>query len=102
MNTATEVDAYAWHRQARALLDPIMRNPEMWSPARQMVANVFNAYPTRAYTAEKIIAITKAAESCSPEGDEYILDALKFLVRKKALRSYVKQGARLYEVAFTD
>ena len=74
-----------------------------WSPSRQMVSNVFNAYPNRALTAKQVTLVCKAVECLAdvPENDQYVQDALTFFVRQKVLRSRLgDNGQRLYEVNF--
>jgi hypothetical protein len=86
--------------QTKTLFQAITSDDTKWSPYRQMVANVFNAYPTRALTLEQIEAIARAVE-CLP-GDASLKDAVSFYVRHKVLRSRANnnKGSRLYEVNY--
>lgn len=71
---------------------------EVWSPYRAMARNVFLAYPTLALTQEQIEGVARVIEGLPK--DASLQDALTFLVKRKALRSYRKDGKRLYEVNY--
>lgn len=83
----------------RQLFHGILGQAEKWSPYRQMVANVFEAYSTRALGVEQVNLIARAVE-CLPQ-DATLQDALTFYVRQKVLRARRSDsGERLYEVNF--
>ncbi len=74
---------------------------DVWSTSRQMVSNVFNAYPVRAFSAEQVFKIACAVDALAEcdENKVHIQDALTFWCRKKMLRSRPgRMGCRLYEV----
>jgi hypothetical protein len=81
----------------------ITAKPEVWSPSRQIVANVFKAFPTAAFSHEQVYLIGRAIGALKdcPENQEYIEDALKFFVRRKVLRSRMGNNKlRLWEVNY--
>lgn len=83
----------------RQLFDRITKDETKWSPNRQMVANVFNAFPTLALPVDSVNLIARGA--CGlPEG-ETLQDALSFYVRHKVLRTRSNGSrAKLYEVNY--
>ena len=77
------------------LFNTVTKDEAKWSPYRQMVSNVFNAYPIRAFTLEQINGIARAAEGLP--ADASLQDALSFYVRHKVLR---RRDRKFYEVNF--
>ena len=81
------------------LFAKITRDDTKWSPYRQMVANVFNAFHTRAFSVEQVELIARAVDGL-PEASS-LQDALSFYVRHKVLRTRRGSGGKkLYEVNF--
>jgi hypothetical protein len=68
-----------------------------WDPSIIMVANVFQALWSSALTVERIKAVGEALSATHHWNPQ---PALTRLVKAKVLRSYVKQGRRLYEVNY--
>jgi hypothetical protein len=93
-------EAFTTERQTTAqLFNDVLRHTDTnWSPYRQMTANVFNAYYTRALTVEQIDGVARAIDGL-PQ-DSSLQDALSFFVRKKVLRSRTERGKRFYEVNY--
>ncbi len=84
--------------QTKALFDRITKDETKWSPYRQMVANVFNAFPTLALEVKNIEMVAQATQGLPEDGS--LQDALSFYVRHKVLRTRRNGGRKLYEVNY--
>lgn len=85
----------------KRLFDSILvdRQAECWSVGRQMVANVFNHYYTRALSVKQVDGVARAVERLAE--NQSLQDALTFYVKHQVLRSRKgDNGTRLYEVNF--
>lgn len=69
-----------------------------WSQARQLVAMVWRACWSQSLTVEQINETAKALGNLTSTPD--LQDMLTFLNRKRILRTYRKQGRKLYEVNY--
>lgn len=69
-----------------------------WSQERQILAMVFRAQWSAALTVEKINRIGGALAGLQNDPD--LQEMLTKFARAKILRSYVKQGRKLYEVNY--
>lgn len=81
-----------------ALFDTVTKVDATWSPHRQMVSNVFNAFPTRALTREQITLVAQAVEALPQDAD--LTPTLAYYVRKGVLRTRSSWGKKFYEVNF--
>lgn len=86
--------------KAQDLFRANLRTDKDWSPYRQMVANVFTAYFTRALSLDSVEGVARAIEGLPL--DAGLEDAVRFFVRRKVLRSRQANGRRVYEVNFNQ
>jgi hypothetical protein len=70
-----------------------------WTPVKAGIRNIFEAFYTCAYPANRVRDIVNAV-SHTHYSEEAIKDALTSLVRAKVLRSRVQRGVRFYEVNY--
>ena len=91
---------YNFSEKSRELFQSVLSQDDKWSPYRQMTANVFNAYSSRALRLDQIEGVARIVEGLP--ADASLEDAVRFFVRAKVLRSRRDNGGRLYEVNFLE